>query len=190
MWETVGVIAAFIGLIYFLKGRGEKISELSPPGGVPMPEKPAAPTLDDLYQRHGKQKGLDPMLLKAIAQVESSENPNAKNPADPSVGLMQVLCVPDGSGGCKNKFNIKGWPPDSEKALYDPDLSLHFGAQILKWNLDTYGMPKGIAVYNNWSARQDPQEGPFRNQGYVDKVLGKYYALRPSARPGQKPIYA
>jgi len=189
MWKVAAGIAALVGLLYFLKGRGEQIAEIFPPGEVPMPEKPKAPTLDDLYRKHGNQKGVDPMLLKAIAQVESAENPNAKNPRDPSVGLMQVLCVPDGSGGCSNKFNIKGWPPESEKALYDPDLSLHFASQILKWNLDTYGMPKGIAVYNSWSARTDPGEGPFKNQSYVDKVLGKYYALKPAARPGSKPIY-
>jgi len=134
-------------------------------------------TLDDLYEKHGREKGLDPMLLKAIAQVESSENPDAVNPADPSVGLMQVLCVPDGAGSCSNRLNVNDWPPQSRQQLFDPDFNLHIAAQILKWNIDTYGTLKGIAVYNSWSAHTDPREGPFQNQGYVDKVLSKYRAL-------------
>jgi len=86
-------------------------------------------TLESLYIKHGINKGVDWKLLKAIATVESSENPNAKNPLDPSVGLMQILCVPDGTGGCKNRFNILDWPPISEQHLYDPDVSLHYASQ-------------------------------------------------------------
>jgi len=138
--------------------------------------KPAM-SLDDLYAHYGQLHNLDPMLLKAIAQVESSEDPDAKNPNDPSYGLMQLLCVPDGSGGCKNKLNVLGWPPDSVAKLYDPDYSVSIAAQILRWNIDRYGHNKGIAVYNAWSAHTAPQDGPFPNQGYVDKVLSKYRAL-------------
>lgn len=134
-------------------------------------------TLDELYVKHGQQNGLDPMLLKAVAMVESSENPKAKNPLDPSYGLMQILCVSDGKGGCKNRFNILDWPPDSQQSLYDPDISLHYGAQILAWNIKTYGFKRGIAVYNRWESRLDPENGPFGNQRYVDKVISHYIAL-------------
>jgi soluble lytic murein transglycosylase-like protein len=135
-------------------------------------------TLDYLYERHGLQKGVDWMLLKAIARVESSENPRAKNPLDPSIGLMQILCQPDGQGGCKNRFHILDWPPESEAALYDPDLNIHFGSQILAWNVQTYGLKKGVAVYNCWDSRLDPASGPFRNQRYVDKVFREYSAIK------------
>jgi hypothetical protein len=134
-------------------------------------------SLDDLYKKYGDRFSLDPLLLKAIAQVESSENPKAKNPADPSYGLMQLLCVPDGQGGCKNRLNVLGWPPENVEKLYDPDYSVYIGAQILSWNQGRYGFNKGIAVYNSWSAHTAPQEGPFPNQGYLDKVLLKYRAL-------------
>ena len=134
-------------------------------------------SLDDLYKKYGDRFSLDPLLLKAIAQVESSENPKAKNPADPSYGLMQLLCVPNGAGGCKNRLNVLGWPPENVEKLYDPDYSVYIGAQILSWNQGRYGFNKGIAVYNSWSAHTAPQEGPFPNQGYLDKVLSKYRAL-------------
>ncbi|MFH1931044.1 MAG: transglycosylase SLT domain-containing protein [Pseudomonadota bacterium] len=146
-------------------------------------EKSTVINLDDLYKKHGQRHGIDWKLLKAIAQVESSENPLAKNQLDPSFGLMQLLCKPDGMGGCSNRLNVLDWPPvgdsgNPEKSkLFDPDYSLHIGAQILAWNIGQYGRNKGIAVYNAWSAHTAPKDGPYPNQGYVDKVLSKYRNL-------------
>jgi len=134
-------------------------------------------SLDDLYKKYGQRQGLDWKLLKAIAQVESNENPQAKNQADPSFGLMQLLCQDDGMGSCRNKLNVLDWPPDNKEKLFDPDYSLHIGAQILAWNITQYGQNKGIAVYNAWSAHSAPRDGPFPNQVYVDKVLSKLRAL-------------
>lgn len=136
-----------------------------------------AVTLDDLYRKHATAAGLDWRLLKAIAIVESSENPNAVNPSDPSAGLMQVLCAgPGPDGRCTNRLNLPGWPPRRE-ALFDPDTNLQFAAGILKWNIDSYGLLRGIAVYNRWASRLDPPDGPFGNQTYVDKVTREYRAL-------------
>lgn len=135
-------------------------------------------TLDSMYKAAGNRWGVDWLLLKVIAQVESNENPGAKNPNDPSYGLMQLLCVPDGKGGCSNRLNVIGWPPEEGiKQLYDPEYSLKIGAQILAWNIGRFGLKKGIAVYNSWSAHTAPNDGPFPNQSYVDKVLTKYRAL-------------
>lgn len=139
---------------------------------------PKTMTLDDLYLEFGNRYGIDPLLIKAIASIESSENPNAVNPSDPSIGLMQILCIPDGKGGCKNKFNLPNWDRVKENDLFIPEINLQYGVQILKWNIDTYGFKRGIAVYNNWGARNDPEDGPFPNQSYVDKVLTKYNSLR------------
>ena len=141
------------------------------PGATPETD------LDSLYEKYAARQGLDPMLLKAIARVESNENPKARNPADPSIGLMQVLCIPDGRGGCSNKLNVLDWPPESEGKLFDPDYNLHIASQILSWNTLTFGTLKGIAVYNSWGARNDPPDGPFRNQDYVDKVRREYVTL-------------
>lgn len=136
----------------------------------------------DLYEKHGKRYNINPVLLRAIAKIESSENANAVNPLDPSYGLMQVLCVSDGVGSCKNRFNVKDWPPDSKGKLFDPDYNLHIASQVLAWNIKQFGLKKGIACYNNWGARHDPKDGPYRNQGYVDKVLGVYEGLKIRSR--------
>lgn len=173
-------IAAAIGalLVFFgFKSKaptGESTAEWEQ---EPLSFEKSTATLDDLYQKYGLRHNLDWRLLKAIAQVESNENPNAKNPNDPSYGLMQILCQPDGAGGCKNNLNVMDWPPPEVSKLYDPEYSLHIGAQILAWNISRYGLWRGVACYNHWGARLSEPDGPFPNQGYVDKVKGKYRAL-------------
>lgn len=130
---------------------------------------------DAIFKKYAAIEGLDWRLLKAIAIVESTLTPGAKNPSDPSYGLMQVLCINDGPNSiCSNRFNILGWDEATPERLYDPDFNVRMASQILKWNIDTYGNHKGVAVYNNWSARNDPEFGPFRNAGYVSKVLSAY----------------
>lgn len=134
-------------------------------------------TLDELFQKHGKQKGVDPKLLKAIAKRESSLNPQAYNPNDPSYGLMQLLCRPGKNGTCSNRLNVQDWPPEDPNQLFDPDYSLHIATQILRWNIDNYGFKRGIAIYNAWSAHTAPPDGPFPNQNYVNDVLSYYREL-------------
>jgi len=166
------------GFLFTLKSEGEKPKDTTIAGTriVPVTHEAQVMTLDDLYQKWGTQSGLDWRLLKAIARVESSENPNAVNPADPSTGLMQILCRPGEGGFCTNRFNIDGWPV-TKNQLFDPDTNLKMGSQILSWNIRRYGFKRGIAVYNRWASRHDPENGPFGNQEYVNRVLGEYVGL-------------
>ncbi len=137
-----------------------------------------APTLDEIFVRVGNRRGVDPLLLKAIAMVESSLNPAAINTADnESIGLMQILCRPDGRGGCSNRFDVDGWAGISRDRLFDAETNVDIGAQILAWNIRTYGMPKALAVYNAWDQRSANVMGPFKNQSYVDKILANYRRL-------------
>lgn len=125
--------------------------------------------LDLIFQKYGRQYGVDWTLLKAHAMAESALKVDAFNAADPSVGLMQILCTGYDTGECRNKFNIQDWPPFSADELFDADYNVKIGAQIVAWNQKQYGYRKGIAVYNNWSARN--QAEPFSNQSYVDRVV-------------------
>lgn len=129
-------------------------------------------SIDDLLKELGAAYGVEWRLLKAVAVTESRLNPNAVNFADnESIGLMQVLCRPDGLGGCSNKLNVDGWSEATRKKLFDPSFNIRIGAQILAWNIRTYGLPKAIAVYNRWAERTALVAGPFENQSYVDAVL-------------------
>ena len=147
----------------------------------PIGDAPArAGDLDALFQKHGAVQDVDWRLLKAIAQVESHLNPRAVNRRDPSIGLMGVLCRPAGET-CGNRLDVAGWPPARREQLFDPDFNIAIGAQVLGWNLRTYGFARGIAVYNQWRARLTPRERPFPNQFYVDQVLARYRALQAEA---------
>jgi soluble lytic murein transglycosylase-like protein len=129
-------------------------------------------SLEEIYQRYADQFGVDWRLVKAIAQHESGENPDAVNTRDnESIGLMQILCRPDGAGGCTNRLNVEGWPDATREGLFDADFNVYIGAQILASNIASYGVPKGIAVYNAWDQHTAPAGGPFKNQSYVDDVL-------------------
>jgi len=139
-------------------------------------------SLDELYQKHATAFAVDWRLVKAIAQQESSENPAAVNHADnESIGIMQILCRPDGQGGCSNKLYVDGWPDATRAKLLDADFNIYIGAQIIASNINRYGVPKGIAVYNAWDQHRAPTGGPFKNQGYVDAVLKRAHALGWSA---------
>ncbi len=137
----------------------------------------ASQRFDALFQRHAKAHGVDWRLLKAIAQVESSLNPRAEHPNGLSSGLMQVYCAPAGGAVCRNRFDIDGWPPPTREQLYETEYNVHIAAQILAWNLRTYGLARGVAVYNSWSARLTRVGQPFPNQEYVDRVLQVYRAM-------------
>ena len=147
--------------------RGDFIVGSAPNFGGDIPRGSAGTRLDDVFQTVGEQYGVDWRLLKAVASVESSLRPDAYNPDDPSYGLMQILCTGDGEV-CENAFNIDPWPVRRQE-LYDPQLNVSLGAQILGWNIRTYGLEKGVAVYNKWSARNE--SAPFSNQRYVDAVF-------------------
>lgn len=133
------------------------------------------PTLDELFQKWGAYFGVEWQLLKAHAIVESSLDPNAVNETDnESIGLMQILCRPDGNGGCMNRLNVEGWSEATREKLFNPDFNIRIGAGILAWNIRHYGLPRGIAMYNRYAEKDSPIGGPFQNQAYVDKVLSNY----------------
>ena len=87
---------------------------------------------------------------------------------------MQILWRDaNGDGSPDNRFYIEGWPCPLT-SLYEPDFNVSLGAQIIAWNIKTYGLARGVAVYNAWDSRHAPAAGPFHNQGYVDKVLAHF----------------
>lgn len=163
----VAVAASFLGYLGVMKNKS-----LANAGGNFVVDSGNV-NLETIYRKHALINGLDWRLLKAIAITESNENPGALGDDGKSQGIMQVHCDANcPTCYCKNKLNVVGWGTATPEKLMDPDFNVKIAAQILAWNIGMYGHDKGIAVYNNWSSRLDPQEGPFRNQQYVDKVTG------------------
>lgn len=168
-WIIAGFIAILAGLFVTTRkaDAAETVNAVTPAD------------LDTLFAKWGARYNVDPDLIKAVSMVESSLDRNAVRwnpPNDVSVGLMQILAVPPHGTQpgtdytAQNKFNIDPWPV-TYSALFDADLNINLGTQILSWNLRTFGFPRGIAVYNRWDARTDDLEGPFKNQEYVNRVL-------------------
>lgn len=76
------IIAGILILGVFLFAKTPMVKKLM--GGKLTPE------LNNLIEYKAQRWGVDPALIKAHAFVESSFNPEAQNPADPSYGLMQI----------------------------------------------------------------------------------------------------
>ena len=112
--------------------------------------------------------GLDPLLLRAIARVESNYNPRAfrRNPdGTVDVGLMQI-----------NSF----WFPHVVRAgfspgdLWNPCINVYFGAWILARCMYRTGnsVARALDCYHRGAARATGYSP------YVRKVLRVYRSLR------------
>jgi soluble lytic murein transglycosylase-like protein len=140
----------------------------------------------DPFEVAALKYGLDADLLRAIAYVESSNDPGAVHwnpPNDVSVGEMQILCKPPAGTQrgedfvCQNRFDIPGWPLRFSE-LKDRAVNIDIGARILSYNMKGYGFPRGVAVYNDYRARFAGVAGPFPNDSYVTKVINRYSHLK------------
>lgn len=88
----------------------------------------------------GRSRGFDPLLIVAIMAVESSFNPRAVSQVG-AQGLMQVMPQyhQDKLGARRGKKN----------ALFDPELNVHVGTQVLQEGLSRYGsLPRALQYYN------------------------------------------
>ena len=117
---------------------------------------------------------IDPLLLHAIARVESRHQPGAISPAG-AYGLMQVIAP------TARQFGV-----DDARQLYDPLINLRVSASYLKSLQLRFGndLPLVVAAYNAGEGAVERYGGlpPYREtQDYVRKVLVEYdFLLRVS----------
>ena len=116
---------------------------------------------------------IDPLLLHAIAHVESRHDPLARSPAG-ALGVLQVM--PDTA----RRFGVG----DPRSALYDPAVNLEVGAAYLKTLQARFGndLALVLAAYNAGEGaveRHGNSVPPYaETRGYVRQVLAEYQALR------------
>lgn len=124
----------------------------------------------NLFEQAGQQYNVDPSLLRAVAHVESSGNPNAVGPQTKygrAVGLMQLI-------------------PDTAKRLgvtnpKDPKQAIPAAARLMAENLDTFGNPTdAIMAYHGGTDKAN--WGP-KTQNYLAKVAATYGGKAQSAKP-------
>ena len=116
---------------------------------------------------------IDPLLLHAIAHVESRHDPRARSAAG-ALGLLQVMPA------TARRFGVD----DAPGALYDPAVNLEVGAAYLKSLQARYGndLTLVLAAYNAGEGaveRHGRSVPPYaETRDYVRQVLAEYGALR------------
>lgn len=93
------------------------------------------------FEDAGKTYGINPVLLKSIARIESNLNPKAMNKnqnGSVDIGLMQI-----------NSFWTKTLGLDKNKLISNPCYNTMTGAKILKQCIDRYGYTwEAVGCYN------------------------------------------
>lgn len=119
-----------------------------------------------IFQEAARAHNVDPLLLRAAVQVESSGNPNAVSEVG-AQGLGQLMPKTAKALGVKNAF--------------DPRENIFGVAKLLDENLTRYGNPEdAILAYhggtdqNNW--------GP-KTRAHLGKVKAEYQKLQGSKMP-------
>lgn len=116
---------------------------------------------------------IDPLLLHAIAHVESRHNPQARSAAG-ALGILQVMPA------TARRFGVE----DASGALYDPAVNLEVGAAYLKSLQARFGndLELVLAAYNageNAVERHGRSVPPYaETREYVRQVLAEYGTLR------------
>lgn len=116
---------------------------------------------DACFIHSAKKYNLDLRLIKAIAQVESSFNPNAinKNETSVDIGMMQI------NSSWLSKLEKKGI---YKQDLFDPCINIEVGSWILANNIASYGATwNAVGAYNARSID--------KRKIYVAKVKQVYY---------------
>jgi soluble lytic murein transglycosylase-like protein len=110
---------------------------LEPPEVVTIraPLASSAPPFDDLIVEHAGRNGIRTDLVRAVMQVESGFNPNARSPKG-AMGLMQLMPATARQFGVRNPFN--------------PAENIRGGVAYLRQLLDRYGNNEelALAAYN------------------------------------------
>lgn len=128
----------------------------------------------DLIEQAKLEGAINPQLVLAVANVESSKNGKAMNGTH--YGLMQLKL------GTARMLGFRGKP----KELLNWKVNLKYGSQYLNSHLRRYQSEYAAAAAYNAGAvfrckrtHQDCKKGHYVNQKYVNRVMGAYRILTP-----------
>ena len=103
--------------------------------------------------------GVDPMLVRALIQVESNYRPRARSPKG-AMGLMQLMPATAREYKVRNPF--------------DPRANIEAGIKHLKTLIDRFGVELALAAYNAGEGAVRKFNGipPYREtRNYVSRIL-------------------
>lgn len=129
---------------------------------------------DPIILDAGTRYVVDPLLIKAVINKESSWNPGAMRPEpqinDASYGLMQLLV--------RTAAGMR--PGVTPSDLFDPTINIDLGTRYLANQLGLYGYPAGVSAYN----AGHPITGNAQYVADVDAAYRWYTVNDPLAAPG------
>jgi hypothetical protein len=118
---------------------------------------PFGEVIEAVSQAHG----VDPMLVRAVIEVESNYRPRAKSPKG-AMGLMQLMPA------TARAYNVRN--------PYDPKANIAAGVKHLKSLIDKWGVELALAAYNAGEGAVRKFNGipPYREtRNYVSKILSR-----------------
>ena len=114
-------------------------------------------TLNGMCQKSGAAWGVDPLLIRAVCQIESSGGLMLHSGKSTSYGLMQINCghLANGElcsfpGQSSNPFTQRVNTVTAEMLLTDCELNIDLGAQLLSQLIAAFSgdLALAIAAYN------------------------------------------
>ena len=164
-------------IVLILRGGGEAACDRGliagiTPDEVPYPDPPSDPAdvasapasgtgqqYAGIIERVSAQQGVDARLVKAVIQVESGYQPQARSPKG-AMGLMQLMPQTARQYAVRNPF--------------DPAANIEAGIKHLRSLLDRFELPLALAAYNAGQAAVQRFGGvpPYaETRDYVFRVL-------------------
>jgi hypothetical protein len=129
----------------------------NPLGAELLRSTPFGEVIEAVSQAHG----VDPMLVRAVIEVESNYRPRAKSPKG-AMGLMQLMPA------TARAYNVRN--------PYDPKANIAAGVKHLKSLIDKWGVELALAAYNAGEGAVRKFNGipPYREtRNYVSKILSR-----------------
>lgn len=158
----------FAALLFFAKKASGETTSSGPAVLTPVPTITTEPeSIENMISYAAAKYGVSSNLVRAVAKTESSLNPNATNPSDPSYGLMGIMPILAEDFGI-----VKDWhnPTLAEIAMIrDPQTNLNIGAWHLSRLLKQYSFDVAIQMYNVGITGYN---NGARASGYLAKVKG------------------
>ena len=144
------------------------------PGAVQAADAQKVPAVDirslldstpygEIISAMSEAHGVDPMLVRALIQVESNYKPRAKS-SKGAMGLMQLMPQ------TAREYNVRN--------PYDPKTNIEAGIKKLKSLIDKWGVDLALAAYNAGEGAVERFNGipPYREtRDYVTRILSLWH---------------
>jgi hypothetical protein len=133
----------------------DQAADQNPDAGSVLQQTPYGEIISSMSEAHG----VDPLLVRALIQVESNYQPRARSRKG-AIGLMQLM------PSTVKVYNVRN--------PFDPRANIEAGIKHLKTLIDRFGVELALAAYNAGEGAVEKFNGvpPYREtRNYVSRIL-------------------